>query len=141
MSIKSFLLGRTVHDRNTDAGLFVLRVVAGLSLAFFHGIGKVPPQPGFLGMVDGMGLPAPELFAWLAAIAEFGGGLLIAFGLLTRPAALYVVVHFIFVVLMAHAGDPMTDRELPILYGSIAFLYLMAGPGRYSVDGLVGGRT
>lgn len=138
--MKDFLLAWKAHDKATDAGLLVIRLVAGLSLAFFHGLGKVPPQEGFVGMVGGMGLPAPELFAWLAAFAEFGGGLLLAVGLLTRPVAFVVVAHFIIVVTMAHAGDPIGDRELPLLFLSWAVLLLMAGPGRYSVDGALAGR-
>lgn len=138
--MRDFLFGSTVHDRGTDAGLLVFRLVAGLSLAFFHGIGKVPPSEGFVGMVGGMGLPAPGLFAWLAALAEFGGGLLLAVGLLTRPVAFVVAVHFVIVATLAHAGDPLGDRELPLIFLATAVLLLLAGPGRYSVDGALAGR-
>lgn len=138
--MKDFLFGWTVHDKATDVGLLLVRLVAGLSLAFLHGIGKVPPQEGFVGMLGGMGLPAPGLFAWLAALAEFGGGLLLAVGLLTRPVAFVVTVHFIIVVTMVHAGDPIGDRELPLLFLVTAVLLLLAGPGRYSVDGALAGR-
>jgi putative oxidoreductase len=133
--------GRTYGRPAADAGLAAFRVVAFLLLAFLHGLGKVPPQEGFVGMVGGLGFPAPVLFAWLAAIAEFGGGILIAIGLLTRPAALLVFGHFIFVVLIAHAGDGIGDRELPIIFGTAAFMYLLTGPGRYSVDALISGRA
>jgi putative oxidoreductase len=37
-----------------------------------------------------MGLPAPELFSWLAGLTEFGGGLLLTLGSLTRPTALFI---------------------------------------------------
>ena len=138
--MKTFLFGSTPHDRQSDFGLVVLRVFAGLALALLHGWGKVPPSGGFVGMVGGMGLPAPELFAWAAAFAEFGGGLLLALGLLTRPAALLLVVHFIIVVLLAHAGDSIGDRELPLFFLSTAVLFLFAGPGRYSLDAAIGNR-
>jgi putative oxidoreductase len=97
-------------------------------------------EPGSRGG-RGLGFPAPLLFAWLAGIAEFGGALLLVIGLLSRPAALLLTVHFMFVVLVAHAGDSLADRELPILFGTIAFMFLLVGPGRYSVDSLVGGRA
>jgi putative oxidoreductase len=84
-----------------------------------------------------MGMPAPELFAWLAALAELGGGILLAFGLLTRPAAFFVLGNFVIITLLAHAGDSLGDRESGILFGAIALLYALAGAGRYSVDALI----
>lgn len=84
-----------------------------------------------------MGLPVPMLFAWLATIAELGGGLFLALGLLTRPVALFVFVHFVVVVTLAHAGDPLPDRELAMFFGATAFLFVLTGAGRYSLDALL----
>ena len=141
MAVKDLLFGRPRSDSAaSDAGLFVLRVVAGLSIALLHGIGKVPPSEGFVGMVGGMGLPAPGLFAWLAALAEFAGGLMLAAGLLTRPVGLVLLVHFTVVTLMAHAGDALSDRELPIIFGATGLMFLLTGPGRFSLDALINGR-
>lgn len=138
MSLKDNLFGRpATFSASTDLGLLVLRVVVGLSIALLHGMGKVPPAEGFVGMVGGMGFPSPALFAWLAGLAEFLGGLLLAAGLLTRPTALLLVVHFLVVALMAHAGDPLGDRELPIVFLAAAFHFLLTGPGRFSVDAMI----
>jgi putative oxidoreductase len=120
-----------------DAGLLVLRIVAGLALALTHGLGKVPPSDRFIAGVEGMGFPLPEFFASLAALAEFGGGIFLALGLVTRPAAFLVLGQMAVVTLIAHAGDPFGDREAPILYGAIALLFLTIGAGRYSLDALI----
>jgi putative oxidoreductase len=117
-----------------DAGLAVLRIGAGLLLLFLHGLAKIPPQEGFVGWIGGMGFPAPLVFAWLAALAETAGAILIAIGLFTRPAALYVVVHFTVVVLVAHAGDTLKERELALMFGLVALAIALIGPGRYSLD-------
>lgn len=137
-AFRSFLLGpATKGSRGADLGLLVIRAIGGLALAFGHGMGKVPPSEGFVGRVAGMGFPAPELFAWLASTAEFGGGILLALGLLTRPAALLVCGQMLVVALMAHAGDPFGDRESAVLFGAIALACLLAGGGRYSLDALI----
>jgi putative oxidoreductase len=140
MRTNDLLFGGEPHSRTTNVGLLILRVFAGLALALAHGMGKIPPSEGFIGMIGGMGFPAPALFAWLAAIAEFGGGLLIAIGLLTRPAAVFVAAHFVIVSFVVHAGDTFGDRELALFFLVTAIFLALAGAGRYSADAAIRGR-
>jgi putative oxidoreductase len=138
MRLRSWMFGSGNPGSAADAGLAVLRVVAGLLLVALHGLGKVPPQEGYVGWIGSLGFPAPLAFAWMAAFAEVVGGVLLAIGLLTRPAALLLVIHFVVVVLVAHAGDALGDRELGILFGTVALLFMLAGPGRFSLDAVIG---
>jgi putative oxidoreductase len=135
-TVRNVLFGGAAMTPTADAGRLVLRVTAGLALAMWHGLGKVPPSARFITHVGDIGLPLPDLFAWLAGFAELGGGLLLALGLLTRPAAFLMVGHFVIVVVMAHAGDAIAVRENALIFGAIAFFYMLAGAGRYSLDGL-----
>jgi putative oxidoreductase len=123
----------------TDFALLLLRLFTGLTLAFAHGIGKIPPQPRFIDTVTGLGLPAPHFMAWMAGISEFVGGILLALGLLTRPAALMIVITMAVAAFMRHGGDPFRDRELPIFFGVVALVFLIAGPGRYALDATFAG--
>jgi putative oxidoreductase len=135
-----FLIGPlTSGSRSADAGLLLLRVVAGASLAAAHGLGKMPPRQRFVERVGAMGFPEPEVFAWLSGFAELGGGLLLAIGLFTRPAAFLIAANFVVVVLLAHQGDPFGDREKGLLFLSIAALYLFTGAGRFSLDAMLFG--
>ncbi|WP_218827601.1 DoxX family protein [Rubricoccus marinus] len=128
------------NSLGADLGLLVLRVSVGLAMAFGHGLGKLPPSAGFVSKTGELGFPAPEVFAWLAALSEFGGGLLLALGLLTRPAAAAVLFTMGVAFFLAHAGDAFGDRELSYAYGSAAIALLLAGGGRYSLDAIVGRR-
>lgn len=136
----NLLFPATAGSRATDIGLLILRLIGGLSLALAHGLGKVPPSERFIGMVGGLGMPMPHVIVWGATAAEFLGGLLLAFGFLTRPAAALVSVHFLFVSIYVHRGQSFGDRELPVLFLMMALTLLFTGAGRYSVDGVIGGR-
>jgi putative oxidoreductase len=115
-------------------GLLILRVVAGLSLSLAHGMGKLPVSDKFIEGVGRMGFPVPVVFAWAAALAESVGGLLLALGWFTRPAAAMIVATMTTAVVLRHAGDPFGNRELPLLFGTIALMFLLVGAGRYSID-------
>jgi putative oxidoreductase len=135
--IRDALIGTATTGPGGDVGLLLLRLFAGLALAFAHGINKLPPSEGFVGAIRGFGFPAPELFGWLSGLAEFGGGILLAAGLFTRPVATFVVINMTVAVVFGHAGDPFARRELPLLFGFVALLYAFVGAGRYSVDALL----
>ena len=82
---------------------------------------------------------------WVAAVLEFFGGLLILFGLFTRPVAFLLSGEMAVAYFMAHAPQglfPLENRgELAALY-SFVFLYLaVAGGGVWSLDNLLWWRS
>ncbi|MCP4035922.1 MAG: DoxX family protein [bacterium] len=136
--MKHLLFGGTVSGPwLSQLGLAVVRVVAGLSLAFSHGLGKLPPPSGFVNLVASLGLPVPQAFAWAAGMSEFVGGLLLAIGLMTRPAAALIVATMAVAIFGYHAGDPYTKVELAALYGSVALCFSFTGSGRFGLDRVV----
>jgi putative oxidoreductase len=134
----SFLVGgASVSGVAANLGLLIGRLGWGLMLALLHGLGKLPPSERFIGGVETLGFPAPALFAWAAALAEFAGGLLVAIGLLTRPAALAIVFTMCVAAFLRHGADPMDKKELALVYLAFGLLYLFIGAGRYSIDWLI----
>ena len=119
-----------------DLGLLGMRLFAGLSLALAHGIGKIPPSERFIEGVGKLGFPAPTVFGWAAGLSEFAGGLLLAVGLFTRPAAAMVLVTMLVAGLGRHAQDPFKDKEKAFLYAAIALACLGLGAGRVALDQL-----
>src|SRR5687767_4941698 len=106
---------------SADVGLLALRLVAGLSLAM-HGWQKLhePVKSMFFGGVKAMNFPAPEFFAWMAIVAELGGGLLLAAGLLTRVSGFLILCVMGVAFFKAHAKDPYQVKELAAVYGAVA---------------------
>lgn len=132
--------GTDVPGVAANLGLLIGRLGWGLMLGLMHGLGKLPPSEGFVGGVAELGFPAPALFAWAAALAEFGGSLLVAAGLMTRPAALAVTFTMFVAAFLRHGADPMDKKELALAYMAFGLLYLFVGAGRYSLDWLIRGK-
>ncbi len=131
------------------AHLAPLALRLGLGIVFVvHGVSKLRggPATGFGGMLTGLGVVAPALFAWLVTIAELVGGVLLLIGLLTRLATLPLIATMIGAIILvkadlgviAGAGSPMPGAELDIalLAGLVALLFI--GPGMLSVDRMLG---
>lgn len=117
-----------------NAGLTLLRIFTGIALAFAHGIGKLPPGEGLVNRAGEMGFPAPVFFAWAAALSEFGGGILLALGLLTRISSFFIAVTMTVALVGVHGADPFNVQEKAFLFLFIAIAFLLKGSGDWSLD-------
>lgn len=148
--IKSFLFGgHGAVTRLGDFGLLVARLGLGLGLALGHGFGKLfhdgtfGPPATLIDMTRKLGFPAPTAFAWMAALTEFVGGLLLAAGLLTRPAALFLTFNMAVAAFLAHKDAPLfmtgagASKEPALLYLLPFFTFIFLGCGRFGVDAML----
>ncbi|QCI96561.1 DoxX family protein [Agrobacterium larrymoorei] len=113
----------------------ILRVVAGVLLVT-HGFGKITNPFGAVGMVEGLGFYPGVFWSPLLAATEFFGGILVAIGLLTRPAAfasfivLMVTVYFHWIV----KAEGLGGSEKSILWAAIFLFFAVRGGNSQSVD-------
>ena len=146
--IKKILFGgEGAATRFGDIGLTFARVCIGAFMAIGHGYGKIfndagiGPTDQFIKATEGMGFPAPTVFAWMAALTEFVGGILIALGLLTRPTAFFLAGNMMVAAFVAHAkndwfGAP-PNKEYALLFFVPALMFVFTGAGRFSIDALL----
>lgn len=120
--------------RRLDLALLLLRLGFGTSMALAHGFGKVKDLAGFTANLTARGIPMPEVLGPAAALSELLGGLLLALGLLTRPAAGFVLVTMAVAAFHVHGNDPFARKELALAHGLVALAIAIAGPGRLSLD-------
>jgi putative oxidoreductase len=126
----------TTQTNCASAALLLLRVVAGVAM-ILHGWGKI--QTPFSWMPPEA--PIPGFLQFLAALSEFGGGIALVIGLLT-PIAMIGMAITMAVATHMHAivrGDPFVGSggpsyELALLYFVIAIMFMIVGPGKYSID-------
>ncbi|MGE8102244.1 DoxX family protein [Allorhizobium sp. NPDC080224] len=113
----------------------LLRLVAGGFLVI-HGAGKIVDPFGAVQMVEGLGFYPGVFWSPLLAITEFFGGILLAIGLLTRPAAfaativLLVTVYFHWIQL----DQGFSGAEKSLLWAAITFFFVIRGGNSQSVD-------
>ena len=117
----------------------LLRVVAGGFLTI-HGSQKITNPFGAAEMVEGLGFYPGAFWSLLLSCTEFFGGILIAIGLLTRPAAfagmivLLVTVWFHWVTV----GQGFSGAEKSLLWAAILLFFVVRGGNRQSVDARIG---
>ncbi len=128
-------------------GLLIVRVGVGIMFVL-HGEGKMfggPEKWAKLGkaMAD-VGIDfAPVFWGFMAAFAEFGGGILLALGLFFRPACFLMLVTMAVAAHVhwldaAEAGESLKGKLMEgshaIELGIVFLALLFTGPGKYSVD-------
>lgn len=129
-----------------DTGLLILRLALGL-LLIGHGSQKLfgvfggHGLDGTGGFFHSIGFRPGRPMALVAGLSEAGAGLLLALGLLT-PLAAAGIVGTLFVAGSVHWKGGLWGQnggfELPLLYSVAAVAVAFTGPGRYSLDNLVG---
>jgi putative oxidoreductase len=125
-----------------DFGLLLMRV--GLGAAYvIHGSSKMfggPQKWSELGgsmQHLGLGVDLGPLTIWgfLAAFAEFAGGILLILGFLFRPAALLLLFTMVVAtVMLFKTGQDYNTFSHPLKMALVFLGLLFVGAGRYSID-------
>ncbi len=121
-------------------------LIGRLLLAFVYitaGLGKIAAYEGTAGYMASQGMPLISILLPLTILLEIGGGILIAVGFFTRPAALAIIAFTVVASLIFHQfwAAPAEQAQLQqiMFFKNIGlvggFLLLIAfGPGRWSLD-------
>ncbi|HWL53630.1 MAG TPA: DoxX family protein [Chthoniobacteraceae bacterium] len=122
---------------NASAAQLILRIWVGVSMFFFHGMGKLTkfselstsfPDPFGVGHTVSL---------VLALLAEVVGSILLILGLFTRLSATLGVITMATAFVFVHGAKlPPTEGhgEMAFIYMAIYAALVVAGAGRYSLD-------
>jgi len=128
--------------KNKDAALLLLRIGVGL-IFVIAGWGKLTGIEGVQGFFGSARIPLANIMAWVVALVEFVGGLMVLTGYKIRiPGYLLAVTMLvaIFVLLSREdSGFGSIRLELMLLLTSLALT--MTGSGSYSLDDIMGGSS
>ena len=135
----------------SDWGLLFLRVGMGV-LMLFHGWPKLNPNgpmkgpAGFAGFLQQQGVPLPTFFAWVVALLETVGALLLIVGLATRILAIGFAIDMLVAIRLVKIGmanarfseQDGTGWEFEFILMVVALALLFTGAGSISLDSLLG---
>lgn len=150
--MESMKYGKRSRDRLAQYAMLALRLIAGYGF-LAHGLAKWSKGPAAFGSILGaIGVPAPQLMAWITIAVEIFGGIAIllgAFVALTSIPAIALLIVAIFsvhlpygfssikIVSFSHGkaqfGPP--GYECDLLYIACLLVLAVSGPTRWSVDG------
>lgn len=133
-----------VSTQRMQLGLTIFRIVLGIVFVM-HGGQKlfVFGMEGVAGGFAQMGVPMPGLTGPLTALVEFFGGLALITGLLSRMAAIGLIIVMLGAIFMVHISAGFfapNGYEFPLtLIAGLAAIALI-GPGDYSLDAMIARR-
>ncbi|GIV97884.1 MAG: hypothetical protein KatS3mg057_2541 [Herpetosiphonaceae bacterium] len=149
LALRSMKDKRRGERRTTliNFALLVLRTTIG-GLMAGHGAQKLFGWFGGYGLqgtaqwLESLDLRPGRSWAMAAGTTEFGGGLLIVLGLLNPLGPVSVMSSMMMAARKVHWGKPIWvtegGAELPVTNMAIATALMVAGPGKYSLDRLLG---
>jgi putative oxidoreductase len=130
-----------------NLGFVLLRLITGGLLAghgaqklfgWFGGYGL----KGTSGWLESLGLKPGKYWAYGAGLSEFGGGLLVLLGFLNPLGSIAVIGAMGMAWVKAHLGKPIWvssgGAELPLVNVAVVSAVALAGPGKYSLEELLG---
>ncbi len=97
---------------------------------------------GWTQMVQKLRIRPAQPWAWVAALSEFGGGLLFALGLLSPLGSLAIAGAMLVAIATVHVSKGFWNTKggyefnLSLIAGAVAIA--LAGPGAYSLDRTLG---
>jgi len=143
MNLKHFLKPTTISN-SASATLLLLRLIVGVAF-IYHGWGKIQNPFAWIPAPT----PVPGLLQFLGAFSEFGGGIALIIGFLTPIASLglaftMAVATYFHAIVMKDPFVNMTGGpsfEPALGYLGIAILFFTLGPGKFSLDKVLFGKT
>ncbi len=122
----------------TDLALTIARVVLA-AIMIVHGAVKLFGfgLGGTIGFFTQVGAPLPTVTAPLIIALEFGGGIALLFGLLSRWVTLAFVIDMLGAITLVHWKNGFMGGmgvEFPLALIALALTIAVAGPGAYSLD-------
>lgn len=125
----------TCGEKYRDEVLTLVRIVTGL-VFLYHGWDKVfvRGMDGVTGFFGNVGIPMPELMAYLVSYGELLGGAALILGALTHWVAKINILIMLGAIFFVHWKDGFGGYEFQLLLLVVNILFVVSPATKYSLD-------
>lgn len=129
----------SLDNKYSDIALLLLRLGVGI-IFIVSGWGKLTGIEGVTGFFGNIGVPMPFIMAWVVALVEFFGGIMVLLGAYAKIPYLLLAIIMVVAIFLVKIGDGFSASrlELMLLLTSLALFFM--GSGNYSVDHKIANR-
>jgi len=128
-----------LRNKIVPLAVTLLRISTGVIMAS-HGWDKASDIGKWTAQLTSLGVPYPQINAYLSIAGELGGGLGLIVGLLTPIAALGIMSSMAVAIFKVHLHNGLAAKdngfEYPMTLFWIAFFFFCNGAGPLSLDRL-----
>jgi putative oxidoreductase len=124
-------------SKYSDVALLLLRIGVGL-IFVVAGWGKLTGIEGVQGFFGNLGIPLPGIMAWVVAVVEFVGGLMVLFGLRARLPNLLLAIIMIVALFTTKLGGEFSAARVDLLLLLMTLSLSILGSGKISIDSMLG---
>ncbi|MEK7108325.1 MAG: DoxX family protein [Patescibacteria group bacterium] len=118
------------HKDMGNLALLALRIVVGV-VFLYHGWAKLQDMAATVSFFDSMGIFLPAFFAWVVALVETIGGILLILGVHVRSIAPLLFINMIVALLVVHTRMPWAQAELPLTLAAASLILYSMGAGEW----------
>lgn len=151
---RDMLMGAPFPAGLTRWSPLALRLIVGFGF-MQHGFAKLERGPEhFVGILQGIGMPAPLFLAWITIVIEVFGGLAIFTGSFVRLASIPMAAVLLVAIFTVHLPNGFSSIKLlavtpsgaqfgqpgyetDLLYLACLVALVLRGPGPLAMDGLL----
>ncbi|MBN8788878.1 MAG: DoxX family protein [Terrimonas sp.] len=119
-------------------GLTFIRIIIGLLIAY-HGweVFDKAKMEEYAKWESFNSYAAPAVMVYIGKGAELISGVLLAFGLFTRIAAVILIITMLYICFKVGNGRFWYEDQHPFLFALLGLIYFFAGGGKYSMDNIL----
>ncbi len=129
-------MNNSTLTKNHDLALLLLRIGVGF-VFIVAGWGKLTGIEGVQGFFGNLGIPLPGIMAWVVALVEFIGGIMVLIGAKARIPNLLLAFIMLVAIFTTKLGDfdiSGAGLRVDVLMLLITLSLAIMGSGKYSVD-------